>query len=129
MIHEKNISFFMIDFKDDKWLNIDSNNNLNKIVNDKHKRFEKTNVAMSLLNSTFMKLICNVKLLSSSTTLKQITYLKIENRFAEIRIWKIKNEQNKNRSTFYSFQNEKEYALIKWFYELKLTKDKVDVYS
>ena len=84
--YEKNVSFFIIDFENEKWLNIDSNNNLNKIVNDKHKRLEKTIVAILLSNLTFMKLTRNVELLSSFITLKQIIYLKVENCFPESRM-------------------------------------------
>ena len=57
-----------------------------------------------------------------------MTYLKIKTRFAGIEMWKIKDEKNKNRSNFYSFQNERKHALPKWFYESKLIKNKVGVY-
>ena len=103
MTNEKNIFFFMIDSEDDEWLNIDSNNSLNKIVDDECKWFKKTSVAISSSSLTFMKLIYNVKLLSSSTALKQIVYLEIENRFTEVERWKIKNRKNKSRSNLYSF--------------------------
>ena len=70
MTDEKNVFFLMIDSDNDEWSDIDSNDNLNKIVNDKRKRFEKANVAISLSSSTFIKLTCKLRLLSSFTTLK-----------------------------------------------------------
>ena len=93
IINEKNVLFAMINFENDKWSNIDLNDNLNKIVNDKHKRLEKMNVVMSSSSSIFMKLIYNAKLLSSFTTLKQMTYLKIENRYAGVKIMKIEKKK------------------------------------
>ena len=126
--NEENALFAMIDFENDEWLNIDSDDNLNKVVNDKRKRFEKASVAMSSSNSIFMRSIRNAKLLSNFTTLKQMTYSKIENRYAEVKIMKIKKKKNRNQSNFYSFLNEKKYALTKWFYESKLIKNKIDVY-
>ena len=125
--NEENVSFVMIDFENDEWSDIDLNDSLNKVVNDERKRLEQTNVAMSSLNLIFMKLTRNAELLSSSTTLKQIIYSKIKNRYAEIEIMKIK-KKIKNQSNFYSFLNKKEYTLAKWFYESKLTKNKVDAY-
>ena len=83
---------------------------------------------MSSSSSIFMKSICNAKLLSSFTTLKQMTYSEIENRYAKVKIMKIEKKRNRNQLSFYSFLNEKKYALAKWFYESRLTKDKVDVY-
>ena len=41
---------------------------------------------------------------------------------------KIKKNKNKNQLKFYSFLNERKYALMKWFYESKLIKNKVDIY-
>ena len=64
-------------------------------------------------NSIFIKLICNAKLLSSFTTLKQMIYLKIKNRYAKVKIMKIEKKRNRNQLSFYSFLNEKKYALIK----------------
>ena len=46
-------------------------------------------------NLIFIKLIRNAELLSSFTTLKQMTYLKIENRYAKIRIMKIEKKKKK----------------------------------
>ena len=66
---------------------------------------------MLLLNSIFIKLIRNARLLLNFITLKQMTYSKIENRYAEIKIMKIKKE--KNQSNFYSFLNERKYVLMK----------------
>ena len=68
---------------------------------------------MSSLSLIFMKLIRNAKLLLSFTTLKQIINLKIKNRYAEVKIMKIEKKRNKNQSSFYSFLNERKYALIK----------------
>ena len=96
IINEENILFAMIDFENDEWLNINSNDNLNKIVNDKRKRFEKTNVAMSSLSLIFIKSIYNAELLSSFTTLKQMIYLKIENHYAKIKIMKIEKKKKFN---------------------------------
>ena len=100
VINEKKISFVMINFKGNEWSNIDLNNSLNKIVNDKYKWFKKTNITILSLNSTFMKWTNNPKLLSSFTTLKQIIYLKFENRCAEVRMWKIKDKKSKVHQIF-----------------------------
>ena len=128
MTNKKNVLFAMINSEKNKWSNIDLNDSLNKVVNDKHKQFKKTNVAMSSSNSIFIKSIYNAKLLSSFTTLKQMTYSEIKNRYAKVKIMKIEKKRNKNQLNLYSFLNEKKYALMKWFYESKLTKNKVDVY-
>ena len=101
--NEKNVLFTMINFENDKWSNINSNDNLNKIVNDKRKRFEKTNVAMSSSSSIFIKLIRNAKLLSNFTTLKQMTYSEIKNRYAEIKIMKIEKKKTKINQIFTHF--------------------------
>ena len=93
MINEENALSAMINFENDEWLNINLNNNLNKVVNDKRKRLEKTNVAMSLSSSIFIKSIYNAKLLSSFTMLKQIIYSKIENRYAKIEIMKTEKKK------------------------------------
>ena len=41
MTNEKNALFAIIDFENNKWLNIELNNNLNKVVNNKRKRLKK----------------------------------------------------------------------------------------
>ena len=92
---EKNALFAMINFKKNEWLNIDLNDNLNKIVNNKRKRFEKTSVVMSSLSLIFIKLIHNAKLLWNFMTLKQMTYSKIENRYAKVKIIKIEKKKKK----------------------------------
>ena len=96
VINKENALFAMIDFKNDEWSNINSNDNLNKIVNNKRKRFKKTNIAMSSSNLILIKLICNAKLLLSFTTLKQMTYSEIKNHYTEIKIIKIEKNKNKN---------------------------------
>ena len=60
-----------------------------------------------------MKSTRNAELLSSFTTLKQMTYLKIKNRYAEIEMMKIEKKKNRNQSNFYSFLNKRKYALAK----------------
>ena len=105
MINKENALFAMINSENNEWLNINLNDSLNKIVNDKRKRFEKINVAISSSSSIFKKLICNAKLLSSFTTLKQMTYLKIENRYAKIKIMKI--EKKKSVKSLFISEREK----------------------
>ena len=78
--NEKNVSFVMIDFENDERSNIDSDDSLNRIVNDKRKQLEQTNVAMLSLSSIFIKSTRNAELLSSSIMLKQITYSEMKNR-------------------------------------------------
>ena len=48
---------------------------------------------MSSSSLIFIKLIYNAELLSSFTTLKQITYSKIENRYAKVEIMKIEKKK------------------------------------
>ena len=49
---------------------------------------------MSSSSLIFIKLIYNAKLLSSFTTLKQMTYSKIENCYAKIKIMKIEKKKS-----------------------------------
>ena len=104
MTDEKTVSFFIIDFENNTWLDIDLNDSLKDIVNNKRKRFEKASVAMSSSSSTFMKSIHNAELLSSSIILRQITYLKVENRFAKIKCEKLKMKKTKVNQIFIHFR-------------------------
>ena len=70
MINEENISFAIIDFENNEYLNINLNNSLNKVVNNKRKRFKKANIAMLSLSLIFIKLTCNAELLLNFITLK-----------------------------------------------------------
>ena len=58
---------------------------------------------MSSSSSIFIKLIHNVKLLSNFTTLKQMTYSEIENRYAEIKIMKIEKKKTEINQVFIHF--------------------------